>query len=414
MLPKKIYAFFQNILILTVTFALSLLVGEFLINKFLPHLLTEKKKYISETEGFRQLPVPKDIYSGYFKAFPIWGFVGNNKFDNNYGIQSSINYPYVSKSDKKVIVGVFGASVAEAEVENLKKAVLSAPAVTSLIKQGFDVKVLNFAIGGSRQPQQFNMALHFIDDLDVFVTIDGYNEVVFDPGAHYPVDFPMSTNAYYFFDAERVSAYEKLIRLRQIQHAVIDPLNSDSFFYGSTIYFLLARNAEIFLTKTYLAARAEFFSLDNTKIIDPPSPPEKRSKELIQLWSKYARLQELSLKSFGKESVHVVQPNPSFVGSKIFTEEEQSYLRQNSDYENALRHERYQNLIVAAAELNRQGIRIFDLTQIFKNVSSTVYIDSCCHLNQAGRDLLAQQMRPHVVDSILKAAQKNAPPRQNH
>ena len=60
----------------------------------------------------------------------------------------------------------------------------------------------------------------------------------------------------------------------------------------------------------------------------------------------------------------------------------------------------YPELRAVGAELKDRGVAFYDLTEIFRDIETTVYSDACCHLSEEGRDL--------VVDSIVSTVAAQA------
>ena len=50
--------------------------------------------------------------------------------------------------------------------------------------------------------------------------------------------------------------------------------------------------------------------------------------------------------------------------------------------------------------MKRLGVRFHDLTRIFEAEKGRIYIDSCCHYNQRGNDMLAAEIANLVAASI--------------
>ena len=49
--------------------------------------------------------------------------------------------------------------------------------------------------------------------------------------------------------------------------------------------------------------------------------------------------------------------------------------------------------------LNEKGIRAYDLTEIFRETADTVYIDTCCHVNGLGNDIMAKAVVSRIISS---------------
>jgi hypothetical protein len=54
--------------------------------------------------------------------------------------------------------------------------------------------------------------------------------------------------------------------------------------------------------------------------------------------------------------------------------------------------------------LKRLGVPFRDLTRIFEGDTGRIYVDSCCHYNQRGNDMLAAEIARFVTASIEAAA----------
>ena len=62
----------------------------------------------------------------------------------------------------------------------------------------------------------------------------------------------------------------------------------------------------------------------------------------------------------------------------------------------------YPRLQAAGSELAELGVPFFDLTGIFRDVEVTVYSDSCCHLDDEGRDLLVDSISLVVAQHLAE------------
>ena len=60
----------------------------------------------------------------------------------------------------------------------------------------------------------------------------------------------------------------------------------------------------------------------------------------------------------------------------------------------------YPFLVRAGQELVAVGVPFWDLTMLFADEERTVYEDSCCHVNDLGRELMARQVGITVRDTM--------------
>jgi hypothetical protein len=59
----------------------------------------------------------------------------------------------------------------------------------------------------------------------------------------------------------------------------------------------------------------------------------------------------------------------------------------------------------AGRELRRSGLNFVDLVDVFSRVDESVYIDSCCHVNELGIELVAER----IVESIAAGDGSGSP-----
>jgi hypothetical protein len=105
----------------------------------------------------------------------------------------------------------------------------------------------------------------------------------------------------------------------------------------------------------------------------------------------------------GMEYFHFLQPNQYVQGSKTLSDDElASAWAPDRDWSRAAR-EGYPLARQAGLELVDQGIRFHDLTQVFADHPETIYVDSCCHFNRHGCDLVAAAIAAVVAPELAGA-----------
>ena len=55
-------------------------------------------------------------------------------------------------------------------------------------------------------------------------------------------------------------------------------------------------------------------------------------------------------------------------------------------------------------DLASEGVPVFDLTGIFHETPATVYVDACCHLNERGNQVMAQQIVSVIAEQAMSKA----------
>jgi hypothetical protein len=107
---------------------------------------------------------------------------------------------------------------------------------------------------------------------------------------------------------------------------------------------------------------------------------------------------------------HFLQPNQYVDGSKPMSAAElKRAFNPNHPYRKGAEHG-YPYLIAAGADLTRQGVRYYDLTNIFSDVTKPIYVDTCCHLNQQGNDMLAKRIGEVIRKDIETPPARDATP----
>jgi hypothetical protein len=301
------------------------------------------------------------------------------------------------------VVGILGGSVAEqiggylvkypAHFERLRAVI---PSVSTK-----KIRIVNLAMGGVKQPQQFFMASYFSNNLDMVINIDGFNETGIDHLLPvYPLDFPFLSLKFY----ERTTtglAYAALGRSATSAYKWINELPVRfSFLSRSSLYFgswygvreLLYRSI-IWLNGQYYESAVAAYQSDDIREITPTMI----MKERLDIWKRFTTMQyDLLTAREEKPTFFFIQPNQYLRGSKILSDEELEIAidEQFAD----LRHEQMTFVRAGYSDLRKSGIPIFDMTKVFLGYTDTVYKDNCCHLNGQGIYILTQA----IVSSILE------------
>ncbi len=105
---------------------------------------------------------------------------------------------------------------------------------------------------------------------------------------------------------------------------------------------------------------------------------------------------------------HFLQPNQYVSFTKKFTPEELrvAYI-DNHPYKLPVERgypflRQYENLLV------KKGVKSYDLTLVFKDITDSIYTDACCHVNEKGNCLIATTIGEIILqDLISKASRPN-------
>ena len=124
-------------------------------------------------------------------------------------------------------------------------------------------------------------------------------------------------------------------------------------------------------------------------------------RQAAEYWAQCSKTLHGLCKGNSIEYFHFRQPNQYVEDSKKFTEQElaEAYEHGPFAYKEAV-VKGYPMLGAQGDRLLAAGVPYFDLTQIFANVSETMYADKCCHLNTKGSEQMAKEMAERISYEI--------------
>ncbi len=305
----------------------------------------------------------------------------------------------VGKDD--FVIGILGGSVAEifgeytlhtdSIFESLREAI---PAMGDK-----NIRIVNLALGGGKQPQQFFIAAYFMEKLDLVINIDGLKDA---HPAHflpiYPLEFPTISPKFY----ERASqggVYASVVHTaRWVYKTMTNAPLSISGLSRSSLYFLCWYKLHDLLYQVVRRSESAYYA--NEFVVHQSEALRKTSsREMIQkriaIWKKYIMLEDSLLRKLaGKPVFFFLHPNQYLKNSKPFSEQEKEVAIEPTWIEGV--HERIVLVKVAVKNLRSSGVPIFDLTGIFSDTEDTVYRDFCCHLNELGNQIMADAIVSHL------------------
>ncbi len=339
---------------------------------------------------------------------------------NNFGFFADSDYPV--RDDEAWLVGVFGGSLAHSFA--LQSGALLEERLGALAPlEGRRVRVLNFASGGYKQPQQLLILAYFLSigqRLDLVVNLDGFNEASLG-----------SLNFASGFDTS-MPTFSALRALAVLASAGDDP---QAMRFLVELDELRARRAELEreraeapLALLYVIADLRLRRVEARRRELARRPPGEPARSLLWLASPFAdpsgaagdsveekialewRRASVLMAALARESgaryLHVLQPN-QHAGAHVFSEAERRIAFGDGSPYAAHARALYPLLRATGSELGKSGIDFRDATALFDDVTQSVYADDCCHLNQRGYDLLAEFVAVRVGE-LLAAAEAPA------
>ncbi len=348
----------------------------------------KKEEYVSFKKRFRKTD-EKTTY-----PHPFFGF--NHTYlkpaENKISLNEQL-YSYIPNTinDKDIKILILGGSVAEHFSKNKSGKKINIDGFDFDSKNIFQkvlnnkyktnkFKVYNASIGGGKQPQQlFKLYyLYLIDEnFDVVINIDGFNEIALS----FSENIQIENNIMY------PRNYSRLISSFNSDLSCVKYANKLSQEYSYLpiieIYKLFQiRRCHIKSEGSPTEKGSRFSKMSNFVKMDD----DIYFKYIEKLWLNASKEIENFAKLKNFKYIHVVQPNQYLKGSKILSPQEL----------NLLNYKKYGDPISKYyKEIKVEDLNVkykLDLRYIFKDNDETLYRDYCCHLNNKGVYLLANEI----------------------
>jgi len=321
--------------------------------------------------------------------------------------------PIHKRSGVKLIVAVVGGSVANLFTHGGHR-VLAERLRESPRFAEREFVFVRLALAGYKQPQQLQTITYMLSlgaEFDIVINIDGFNEVALYPAENGRKGFAVSYPRRWKQRVEPLPDPRVLRRMGEISHLEGEREARARDALASPFAFSMIRNLVWFAADRRLDQRifvAREALLREEVESDARGTPGRRTEfedddelysALVDLWVRSSIQIDRLLRANGTLYVHFLQPNQYVEGSKPMGDDERELaIPENANYRLGARAG-YPLLIQAGRGLTASGVHFRDLTRIFESVSEPVYIDACCHLNQLGNEIMAEQ----IADTILEA-----------
>lgn len=336
---------------------------------------------------------------------------------NNHGFWSPHDYPFSPPRDSHYVIGIFGGSVAQwFALQGSDRLVKRLESFDKL--SGKKVSVLNFAVGGMKQPQQ-NMILNYFMILgqrfDCVVNIDGFNEIALTmaenlpKGIHVsmPRSYPVGLSALSNIASDEVVLWRaRIVELRQRINS-LKKLETQS--WSAAIYYLSKAFATILNQRLASlegsapnvgeSEKNAFFVLPETVHRENESNLDELRQKVIDLWMRSSKLMSAVVRDQGGMYIHVLQPNQYFSNHSFSPKEKEIALSGSSPYSKFVR-DGYRHMHEQGLLLRLDGVSFFSAVDIFDNSPDILYADNCCHYNQFGNEILADFIAQKIIDGL--------------
>jgi len=348
--------------------------------------------------------------------------------NNNYGFISPYNYPFKKTKPNQFIIGVFGGSVASGyaifEVQNqiLPKYLKQLPGLKDK-----EFVILSFATGGYKQPQQLLILNYFLalgQELDMVVNIDGFNEVALSNlNNKNQVDLAMPSIQHILpltslaNNSLSTKAMKATIRIQENKARINQGLERLQHCY------LAACDA---LTSVYVQNLVNNYKTDVIKFEKERTQQKKDDsgsviyintnksvlqdsvafQEMALNWAKSSIFMHKVLSASNVPYFHVLQPNQYYQTKRVFGEaEKQIAFNKDTPYAKAVQIG-YPALFKKFPNLEKNNINLVNAVNVFDKTKEAVYVDSCCHYNQAGEVVFSNYVGRSILESLRKDERK--------
>lgn len=347
---------------------------------------------------------------------PYLGFVYDYEKDDDvsrYGFGNTTDL-FHRTSDDTVVIGIVGGSVAgmfswtpAALINELEKS-------DSFANK--EIVIVRMALGGYKQPQQF-MTLSYMLTLgahvDLLINLDGFNEVAIPPVENIPKAvhpfFPRNWSMRVHRgvpDRVTQSMVGEIIYLGSKRRQWAEAFLKSPFRYSITMALVwYSYDQKLATAISHAQTSLQQYKAEGNPYVATGPPyhyehEENLFQDLAAVWKRGSVQMHKLCSANGIQYFHFLQPNQYVPGSKSMGEEElkQAFV-QGHKYQKGV-EKGYPYLIKAGKELVQEGVRFFDLTMLFSERAEPIYADACCHLNEAGYDILGSAIGKAIVEQI--------------
>lgn len=347
---------------------------------------------------WRQI-LSKNNYNPVFKSQPYWGFSYNNKIDskgkiNFYGFPTYTELPY-RKKNNEFVIALLGGSAASmiGEQINLQKDFEEKIHKALPFLSTKKIVFLNLAIPVFKQPQQFFVATYFAETFDLVINYEGYNEATMGHFSSWPTEYPQNIQLEGEIAEFDIKAQTSIKYYTHAEDFLSKLYRYIPFSQYSNTYYTLWLTLKGWIATKYRDISLERNNIKNFGNYVHPTDNSiaQEVKERTAIWTKYLILEKTMLNKLKIPSVFILQPY-LMTKTKLSETEKQIPLKTHNNHIKQLELF-YLKANDIKQELNKEGIILTDMRDVFSNTSEEVYTDFC-HYTETGASI--------VIDQIVK------------
>ncbi|MAG64185.1 hypothetical protein CMO84_11765 [Candidatus Woesearchaeota archaeon] len=309
------------------------------------------------------------------------------------------------KKDEYVVVSQGGSMAAGFQGKGL--GILLKSLEDSGATGGREVRAFGLSVPGYKQPQQLTQLVYLLSQgchPDLVLNLDGLNELRISSGnlgSGLEPSFPSRGHWGSLLAAQEIDGAELdgLLRVHQAQQRVLEMGNRilergdcASALTGTLAISRMARSQDEWARTQAELIDSRTQRLKSEGAVGYKARPGGRDAvlEAVACWKRSSLTMHQLCEARGIRYVHVLQPTLHDEGSKVMTEEERRVgIGEEGLHPAVVRG--YPLLREALSELREAGVEALDACDTFKEVSETIYVDSC-HVTQEGNRILANNI----------------------
>lgn len=269
--------------------------------------------------------------------------------------------------------------------------------------QGKAFKFVALAFEGWRQPQQLQALSFYLaqgGEADLLLAVDGFNEV-----ASQTVGFPYYPEHWRMLvggtkDARQLGLIGRIEVYRDWRRDLARSMIGVSWPVTLNLSWALAdRLLETRGDTANMKLAALVAAAAKTKAdfrLDGPQRGQITGRDMprvgASVWRRSTLVMARLAQQAGIRAYFFLQPSLHMEGAKPLTGEEQALKKQGAPRYKLASDQGYSALEEGVTHLRSQGVKITNLSKVFKESPETLYVDSCCHFNAAGNRLMIQAM----------------------
>jgi hypothetical protein len=331
---------------------------------------------------------------------------------NNHGFLSKYDYPFVDPTGRSFVIGLFGSSIA------IQFAFTMEHRLNDLLSRdsrfaGRKVVLLQFANGGTKQPQNTTTLAYFLaigQKFDLIINMDGFPEVYISwlnahefgadermPYARFIVGVQNAVLESYGVLAgnDRVTAARR--RQREVEEQRSRPNFAIYALWLDYEHAHLARTLEQLekLLTTVPTSETRGYAMP---LLPRTSSSDESSREAVATtWFNGSLAMAGMARMFSIPYLHMLQPNQYYTKAHFNDEQSTRLQAWKNPPVKTLVPEYYKRFLVYARDFPRFGVNFFDASGLFDDHDASVFFDACCHYTEAGNVVLADALARQIL-----------------